>query len=66
VNCLRPRVILPGCGLRTRTFDLFVDRGLDEALRFEAMNTAVGFVSEDLVAGSAAGREKRPALFEGK
>ena len=37
-----------------------------DALRFEAMNAAVGFVSEDLVEGFAAGREKRPARFEGK
>jgi enoyl-CoA hydratase/carnithine racemase len=49
-----------------RTIDLFADRGLDDALRFEAMNAAVGFVSEDLVEGFAAGREKRPARFEGK
>ena len=30
------------------------------------MNAAVGFVSEDLVEGFAAGREKRTARFEGK
>jgi enoyl-CoA hydratase/carnithine racemase len=49
-----------------RTIDMFADRGLDDALRFEAMNAAVGFVSEDLVEGFAAGREKRSARFEGK
>jgi enoyl-CoA hydratase len=49
-----------------RTIDLFADRGLDDALRFEAMNAAIGFVSEDLIEGFAAGREERPARFEGK
>ena len=32
----------------------------------EALNAAVGFVSDDLVEGFAAGREKRPPRFEGK
>jgi len=41
-------------------------RGLDDALRFEAMNAAVGFVSDDLLEGFAAGREKRAPRFEGK
>ena len=49
-----------------RTIDMFADRGLDDALRFEALNAAVGFVSEDLVEGFAAGREKRAPRFEGK
>lgn len=49
-----------------RTIDMFADRGLDDALRFEAMNAAVGFVSEDLIEGFASGREKRPPRFEGK
>ena len=49
-----------------RTIDRHADRGLDEALGFEALNAAVGFVSEDLVEGFAAGREKRPPRFEGK
>jgi hypothetical protein len=30
------------------------------------MNAAIGFVSEDLIEGFAAGREERPARFEGK
>ena len=33
---------------------------------FEAMNAAVGFVSDDLIEGFAAGREKRLPRFEGK
>lgn len=49
-----------------RTIDMFADQGLDQALRFEALNAAVGFVSEDLVEGFAAGREKRTPRFEGK
>lgn len=49
-----------------RTIDMFADRGLDDALRFEAMNAAVGFVSEDLLEGFASGREKRTPRFEGK
>jgi enoyl-CoA hydratase/carnithine racemase len=49
-----------------RTIDMFAKRGLTEALRFEALNAAVGFVSEDLLEGFAAGREKRSAKFEGK
>jgi enoyl-CoA hydratase len=49
-----------------RTIDMFADRGLDDALRFEAMNAAVGFVSEDLIEGFASGRDKRPPRFEGK
>jgi enoyl-CoA hydratase len=49
-----------------RTIDRHANRGLDEALDFEALNAAVGFVSDDLVEGFAAGREKRAAAFEGK
>jgi enoyl-CoA hydratase len=49
-----------------RTVDMWSKRGLDDALRFEAMNAAVGFVSDDLLEGFAAGREKRPPRFEGK
>ena len=44
----------------------YANRGLDDALRFEALNAAVGFVSDDLVEGFAAGREKRAPKFEGK
>jgi len=49
-----------------RTIDQWSKRGLDDALRFEALNAAVGFVSDDLVEGFASGREKRPPRFEGK
>ncbi len=49
-----------------RTIDLHANRGLDDALKFEALSAAVGFVSEDLIEGFAAGREKRSANFEGK
>src|SRR5262245_18031848 len=49
-----------------RTVDRHANRGLDEALDFEALNAAVGFVSDDLVEGFTSGREKRPARFEGK
>jgi len=49
-----------------RTVDRHANRGLDESLDFEALNAAVGFVSDDLVEGFASGREKRPAKFEGK
>jgi enoyl-CoA hydratase/carnithine racemase len=49
-----------------RTIDQWSRRGFDDALRFEALNAAVGFVSEDLVEGFASGREKRSPRFEGK
>jgi enoyl-CoA hydratase/carnithine racemase len=49
-----------------RTIDQWSKRGLDDALRFEALNAAVGFVSDDLVEGFASGREKRAPRFEGK
>ena len=49
-----------------RTIDRHANRGLDDALDFEALNAAVGFVSDDLVEGFAAGREKRAPRFEGK
>ncbi|HEV7733672.1 MAG TPA: enoyl-CoA hydratase/isomerase family protein [Candidatus Binatia bacterium] len=49
-----------------RTIDRHANRGLDDALDFEALNAAVGFVSDDLQEGFAAGREKRATRFEGK
>jgi len=45
---------------------LCAKRGLSDALKFEAMSTATCFVSDDLLEGYAAGREKRKARFEGK
>jgi enoyl-CoA hydratase/carnithine racemase len=49
-----------------RTIDRHANRGLDDALDFEALNAAVGFVSDDLIEGFVSGREKRPPRFEGK
>ncbi|MFM7144395.1 MAG: enoyl-CoA hydratase/isomerase family protein [Alphaproteobacteria bacterium] len=49
-----------------RAIDAYADQGLDQALRLEAMGAAVGFVSDDLVEGFSAAREKRPTRFEGK
>ena len=49
-----------------RTIDLHANRGLDDALKFEALSAAVGFVSDDLLEGFAAGRDKRHPKFEGK
>jgi enoyl-CoA hydratase len=49
-----------------RTINHWAKRGLDEALEFEAMSTATCFVSEDLLEGYAAAREKRKTKFEGK
>ncbi len=49
-----------------RTINMWSKRGLSDALKFEAMSTSTCFVSEDLLEGYAAGREKRPTRFEGK
>ena len=49
-----------------RTVNAWAKRGLADALRFEAMSTATCFVSDDLLEGYAAGREKRAPRFEGK
>lgn len=49
-----------------RTINMWAKRGLSDALKFEAMSTATCFVSEDLLEGYAAGREKRRTRFEGK
>ena len=49
-----------------RTINIWAKRGLSDALKFEAMSTATCFVSEDLLEGYAAGREKRRTQFEGK
>ena len=49
-----------------RTINDFADRGLSDALRFEAMSASVEFVSEDMPKGYAAKAAKKPVEFEGK
>ncbi|HEU5033923.1 MAG TPA: enoyl-CoA hydratase/isomerase family protein [Mycobacteriales bacterium] len=49
-----------------RSINAFADRGLGEALRFEAMSASVEFVSDDMPAGYAAKAAKQPVEFEGK
>jgi enoyl-CoA hydratase len=49
-----------------RTINAFADRGLADALRFEAMSASVEFVSEDMPKGYAAKAAKQPVEFEGK
>jgi enoyl-CoA hydratase len=49
-----------------RTIDGFAFRGLTEAMRFEAMSSAIEFVSDDMPAGYAAKAAKAPVVFEGK
>jgi len=49
-----------------RAINLWSKRGLSDALKFEAMSTSTCFISDDLVEGYAAGREKRKTRFEGK
>jgi len=49
-----------------RTITEFADRGLSDALRFEALSAAVEFVSEDMPKGYAAKASKTSPEFEGK
>lgn len=49
-----------------RTIDNFAFRGMNEAMRFEAMSASIEFVSEDMPAGYAAKAAKKPVVFEGK
>jgi enoyl-CoA hydratase len=49
-----------------RTIDNFAYRGLQEAMKFEALSASVEFVSEDMPAGYAAKAAKQPVQFEGK
>jgi enoyl-CoA hydratase len=49
-----------------RTVNLWAKRGLADALKFEAMSTSTCFVSDDLLEGYAAARERRRPGFEGK
>ena len=48
-----------------RSINAFADRGLADALRFEALSSSVEFVSEDMPKGYAAKAAKQPAKFEG-
>jgi enoyl-CoA hydratase len=49
-----------------RTIDEFADRGLTDAMRFEALSAAVEFVSEDMPKGYAAKAARETPRFEGK
>lgn len=49
-----------------RTINGFAERGMTEALRFEAMSAAVEFVSDDMTTGYAAKARRETAEFEGK
>ncbi len=49
-----------------RTINLFTERGMSEAMRFEAMSAAVEFVSDDMTIGYAARAKRESADFEGK
>jgi enoyl-CoA hydratase len=49
-----------------RSIDEFADRGMAEALRFEALSASVEFVSDDMPKGYAAKAAKQPVEFEGK
>lgn len=49
-----------------RTIDGFANRGLSEALKFEALSASVEFVSDDMPIGYAAKAKKQQAEFEGK
>jgi enoyl-CoA hydratase/carnithine racemase len=49
-----------------RSIDEFADRGMAEALRFEALSASVEFVSVDMPKGYAAKAAKQPVEFEGK
>jgi enoyl-CoA hydratase/carnithine racemase len=49
-----------------RTINEFADRGLSDAMRFEALSAAVEFVSEDMPKGYAAKAARETPRFEGK
>jgi enoyl-CoA hydratase len=49
-----------------RTINEFVDRGLNDAMRFEALSAAVEFVSDDMPKGYAAKAARETPQFEGK
>jgi enoyl-CoA hydratase len=49
-----------------RTINYWAERGLAEAMRFEAASSAPNFTSDDMTEGYRAKAEKRPVEFEGK
>jgi enoyl-CoA hydratase len=49
-----------------RTINEFADRGLTDAMRFEALSASVEFVSEDMPKGYAAKAARQTPDFEGK
>jgi enoyl-CoA hydratase/carnithine racemase len=49
-----------------RTINEFADRGLSDALRFEALSASIEFVSEDMPKGYAAKAARQTPEFEGK
>jgi enoyl-CoA hydratase len=49
-----------------RTINEFADRGLTDAMRFEALSASVEFVSEDMPKGYAAKAARQKPDFEGK
>jgi enoyl-CoA hydratase len=49
-----------------RTINEYADRGLHDALRFEALSASVQFVSEDMPKGYAAKAAREKPAFEGK
>jgi enoyl-CoA hydratase/carnithine racemase len=49
-----------------RTINFWAERGLAEAMRFEAATASQNFVSDDMAIGYKAMAEKREAEFEGK
>jgi enoyl-CoA hydratase len=49
-----------------RTINEFADRGLTDAMRFEALSASVEFVSEDMPKGYAARAARQTPEFEGK
>jgi enoyl-CoA hydratase len=49
-----------------RTINEFADRGLTDAMRFEALSASVEFVSEDMPKGYAAKAKRQTPDFEGK
>jgi enoyl-CoA hydratase/carnithine racemase len=49
-----------------RTINFWAERGLAEAMRFEAVSASGCFVSDDMAEGYRAMAEKRDVAFEGK